>query len=358
VSREAPFEAFARLRADPAVERVLVGHRERRQVVGAELEFEVAARRQLDGVVEQFRQVGEGLRHFGGRLQVLLGRVFARAFRIGEHAAGVDAHARFVRFEVFAFEEAHVVAGDDGQREPAAEVERAGEERLLVVAADARGFQIQAIGKPFAPPLRAFERSVAATGEQQAADVAVLSRYRNEALVAFVEPRRIDEGDIAVAVLGERARHEFRQREIAVAVLAQHGQALRALAVVAVGEPEIAAGYRLDAGAFSGLVELDQREQVALVGQRHCRHVRARASADEIADADRRVDQRIFAVDVEVNEGRSHGAREPSRHGSRRGDAGQALTARAQGWFSASRSNRSVAAACSGPRRETRSADG
>jgi hypothetical protein len=79
-------------------------------------------------------------------------------------------------------------------------------------------------------------------------------------------------------------------------------------AVLGVGDPQVAAGDRLDTGCFGRLVELDQREQVALVGQRDRRHLRARAGVHQFRDADGRVDQRILAVHVEMDETGGHGA--------------------------------------------------
>ena len=64
-------------------------------------------------VLERLRQIGEQFAHLRRRLQVLLGRIQLRPLRIGQHATVVDADARLVRLEIFAFEEAHIVAGDD-----------------------------------------------------------------------------------------------------------------------------------------------------------------------------------------------------------------------------------------------------
>jgi hypothetical protein len=79
------------------------------------------------------------------------------------------------------------------------------------------------------------------------------------------------------------------------------------------------------APAIGGAVELDQCEQIALIGQRERRlsglhraadQIRALAGLGRIAvlglvgQADRRIDQRIVAVDVQVDEAGCHcGAR-------------------------------------------------
>jgi hypothetical protein len=97
-----------------------------------------------------------------------------------------------------------------------------------------------------------------------------------------------------------RARKQAREAEVTVAIAAQHGQARRGF--VAVGEQQVRARDGLDAHAFGRLVELHQREQVVLVGDRHRRLAERSATLDQLRDADGRVDQRVFAVQVEMGE--------------------------------------------------------
>ena len=110
---ETQSKSIARLRADEAVQRVCVRHRKRGQEIGTEAEFEIAAFGQLDRILDEFRQVGEQRGHFLRRFEVLLRQIVARAFRIGEDTARVDANTRLMRLEIFTRDEAHVVAGDD-----------------------------------------------------------------------------------------------------------------------------------------------------------------------------------------------------------------------------------------------------
>jgi len=299
-------QAFARLRADEAVERVLRGHRKRRQEVLAETELEIAALGELDRVLDQLRQIGEQRRHFFRRLQVLIRRILVRPLRVGEHAAGVDAHARLVRFEILAREEAHVVAGDDRQIEHARKPDCLRQERVLASAVRARGLEVEPVRKAPAPSFRAGVRRIVAAAEQQAADVAVAAGQCDQSRVRMVEPVDVDQRVLAVAAFGVSTRQQAREIEITLAVLAQHGQALQLAAILGIADPQIATGDRLDAGGLGGLVELDQREQVALVGQRDGRHSGVHAGVDQIVDAYRRIGQRVLAVDVQVGEQRGH----------------------------------------------------
>ena len=158
-------QAFARAVAQPRFDGVLARHRERRQGVLAELQLDVAARGQLDGVVDRVGHVGEQLRHLLRRLQVLLFGVVLGPLGIVEHAAGGDAHARFVRFEVVALEEAHVVAGDDrnAARRRGMQGERI--ERVFAVATGTGQLEVQAfaeraapVGEPGSRPVRGGRR--------------------------------------------------------------------------------------------------------------------------------------------------------------------------------------------------------
>ena len=51
------------------------------------------------------------------------------------------------------------------------------------------------------------------------------------------------------------------------------------------------------------LVELDGAEEVAVVRERHGGHVERTGPLEERADLDRPVEQRVLAVQVQVNEG-------------------------------------------------------
>ncbi len=115
--RPALLEPELRLLAQVLLGRLARRHRVGRQRRLAELDLEVEAARDLDGVLERLGQVGEERRHLVGRAQVLLFAVASRARRIGDHRAFVDADAGFVRFEILGPDEAHVVGRDDRHAE-------------------------------------------------------------------------------------------------------------------------------------------------------------------------------------------------------------------------------------------------
>ena len=310
-------QPLARLAADPAVQGFVAGHRECRQEVGAEAQFQVAALRQRHRVVERVRRVGGEQRgHFLGRFQVLLGAVVVRAARIVQHPSAGDAYARLMRVEAGRIEEAHVIAGD--HRDPAArrhvQCERV--EGLLAGAAGAQQFQVQAFAEAgLQPGQRLFGEVVAARGEKLPG-LGLRPGDREQPRVRR-QPCRPRDHPIDPMAFHPRPGQQLRQAQVAGAVAAQQGDPGGRGG--ALGDQHVGAGDRLDADLFGFLVELHQREQVVLVGDRHRRQAARRAGGDEFRDADRRVDQRILAVQVQVGETGGHRApRARRRAGSTR----------------------------------------
>ena len=74
-------------------------------------------------------------------------------------------------------------------------------------------------------------------------------------------------------------------------------------------DPQVAATDRLDTCSHARLVELDEREHVAFIGQGQRRHLRAHGSGDQAVDADGRIDQRKLAVQMQVDVAGSHANR-------------------------------------------------
>ena len=188
VRLQAAIEAAPRFLADPRFQRMPFRHREVGQVIGAERELQVAALGQFHRVFERFGNVGEQRRHLFRRFQVLLGAEFARSARIVEHAAGGDAHARLVRTEIVAFEEAHVVRGDQRQAEIVGQGERGVVERFFAIAMRARQFQVQAVGEGVAPGAQAIARQLDATGGHRRAHRAFATGDHGQAFVLAEQP--------------------------------------------------------------------------------------------------------------------------------------------------------------------------
>ncbi len=122
----------------------------------AQRELEGAAARDLHGILERLGKVGEELRHFRLRLEVLRGPELARAPRIAQHPALRDADARLVRGELLGGEELHRVRGDHRQSEPPGERDRGTHVGFVALGIGALQFDVVGAGeirRPFARKL-------------------------------------------------------------------------------------------------------------------------------------------------------------------------------------------------------------
>ena len=133
----------------------------------------------------------------------------------------MNAHARFVRFEIVACQKSHVVRRNDGTIRRCRELQHTVEMMRFVGMADARDFEIPAIAEMPQPFVCARERGVVFVGQQQLPDVAAASGQRNQTVCTAGEPQWIDDREIAAMPFDVRARNQTRQIQIADVILAK-----------------------------------------------------------------------------------------------------------------------------------------
>ena len=130
-----------------------------------------------------------------------------------------------------------------------------------------------------------------------------------------IEPLRVGlqqlpvDARLRVVALEEAERGELDQVGVALVRLGQQRQvrvAARA-GVAVVGDVDLAAHDRLDPLLRRLLVEVDGAGQRAVVGQRHRRHLELGRACGERGDPARPVEDRVLAVDVQVDEVGAHG---------------------------------------------------
>ncbi len=185
---EPSLHAFARQRAAVVVQRHAGRRRIVRQAGLAELEFEVAALRDGQGVGERDRHVGEQGRHLGLRLEVLLLGEAARPARIGQCVSLGDADARLVRPEVTLLEELDRMGGDDGQRRLRREHQGRLRLRGVALVPGAVQFEEIAAGEGGRHALRRELRAVDLAGQQQRADVTVPATGQRDQAICVRRP--------------------------------------------------------------------------------------------------------------------------------------------------------------------------
>ena len=118
------------------------------------------------------------------------------------------------------------------------------------------------------------------------------------------EPAGIDHRNAAAVAFQIAAREQVAQVQITAAVLAQQDQPGRVPAAAMIGDQQLGADQRLDPGALRGAIELDQGEQIGVVGQRDRGHLQLGGPLHQLRDADQAVLQRVFAVQIQVDKGR------------------------------------------------------
>jgi hypothetical protein len=135
----------------------------------------------------------------------------------------------------------------------------------------------------------------------------------DETLVALAEQIEVDTGLVVEALqvaLGHQV-HEVavpglvhRQQQQMVDGIEAAGVALALLLVEARrrGHVHLAADDRLDATVPGRLVELDRAEEVSVIGERDRGHVERLGALEQRVDLDGTVEQRVLAVEVQVDE--------------------------------------------------------
>ncbi|KPY90132.1 hypothetical protein ALO94_201149 [Pseudomonas syringae pv. spinaceae] len=265
--------------------------------MSAQLDVDVATLGNLDGVFQRLGQIAEQFGHFFRAFQVLLVAVVVRAPRIVQRPAFADAHAGLVRLEISLVDKAHIVGRDQRCTVALGQGNRGVQMLFIIGAIGTLHFYVEAVrkhGQPFAQQLVRF--SWIAT-EQRHADLAFLGcGQRNHALAGLRDPLALND-DLAITLtLDETTGNQLGEVAIALGVHGQQADATERGVFIAAGQPQIDATDRLDPGALSGFVELDQRTHVVLIGHRHGRHVHAGQRLDQRFDPDQTVNQRVLGV--------------------------------------------------------------
>jgi hypothetical protein len=292
---------------------------EHRQVVDAELDVDVAALGDGDGVRQRLGPVHERRCHLRARLQEQLLAAHAEALRVRDGLAAADAQHDVLRQPVLGLEVVHVVGGDARDAEFLAErAQRAGDLLLLLVAG-LGDLEEEVVGA---------EQLAQLVGGALGSDGVALqhlradlrrhrARKRDDAPAVRLQDLQVDARPVAEA-LEPRATGELLQVVEALVVLRQQRQVVGRV----VGAGRLPAGLagdvgrlpddRLDLLVLAGLEELDRAEQVAVVGQRKGRLAVRCRRLDEAADLARRREQAVVRAHVQVDERRRLGHGQPT----------------------------------------------
>jgi hypothetical protein len=212
----------------------------------------------------------------------------------------------------------NVIRRDDGHARADCEVERAGDPLLLPGPPRALQLEVVAIAKEPEPVLERRTRFGDLSRQHGATDIAfACARKRDETAGRIaIHPGAADRRTVPRASLEIRAAHESRQVAIAALVAAQQHETARLRALAVLAQPDVDADQRLDTLRERSPIELDEREQVALVRHRDRGHAEPGRGVDEplarelaagvalAVDTGDAVDERVLGVHVKVDETR------------------------------------------------------
>ena len=230
----------------------------------------------------------------------------------------MDADAGLVRFVVVLAQETDFVRGHhrqvqgNGQRHSAAQVP------FFLRPSRALQLDVETSGKGRLPPLRAHLGQGAVALCQGLADIAAASpAEQDQPIAVLLEQPGLNAAVVLVAQIA--GGDQLNQVLVTGGVHGQHRQR-KGLAVFA-QHFQVRADDRLDPFVQTGLVKLDQPEQVAEIGQRHRWLALGPAPPGERLDAHDTVSQGVLAVHAQMHEGRpacgGHDA--PHEHSARTG---------------------------------------
>ena len=285
------------------LQRNTFGRRKRGQIILAQRQRQIATLGDRHAVRQSARQIGKTLRHFILRRKVLLRREAFRPPRIGKDVTLGDAHAGFVRAELGAGRKLHRMCRDDRQRALRGEPRGGSGQGIVVAAAGALHFEIEAIRKKPRPRVgRGARRNRIALRERMAHVAAGEPGQRDQAVGPLGEPGALHFRASAMLVGAIGAGQPIGKPEIARARLAKQEQSMRRVALAIVSHPNVAADDRLDALGARGLVELDHAEHVAEIGECQRGHAIGGRGGNRLVEAHHPVDDRILAVEAQMDE--------------------------------------------------------
>ncbi len=284
------------------------------QEVFLELELEVAARGDLEGVLQRLRR-GGGERqggHFGAGLEVeLLGLLLHRPVGVADDLGGLQADQDLAGVGVLARQVMDVVARRQRDVHLLGQVQQQRQHLLLLGQAVVMDLDEEVVLERLAVPARRRLGLLRLAAQQVVGDLALdAGRHDQQAVLVFFQQLLVD-ARLAVEALQERGGDQLAEVAVALVVAHQRQQVeVVQLVLAAVGAVEARARRQVELGADDGLdlallgllVEVDRAQDRAVVGQRHGGHLEGARLLEQVVDLQGGVEQAVLRVHVEVDE--------------------------------------------------------
>ena len=250
--------------------------------------------------------VGEQLAHLRRRLHVELVGEELHPARVLHGLAGADAEQHVVRLRVALGEVVRVVGRDQRVAELARDLDEAAVDHVLFGHAVAHDLDVEPVAEDVSERLRVFLRRLVVVLEQRRGHQRRhAARQDDEPFVVLREQIQIDPRLVVIAF--EKAFGDQRREVLVTHVAGGEQRDVRLVAHGAV-EPSARCDVRLAADdgrqpdILGRIVELDRSEHDAVVRERDSRRALRLRLATEAVDAASAVEQRVLAVDVQMDE--------------------------------------------------------
>ena len=276
----------------------------------AEFQIEMAAFADFERVRDCFRKIAEQFAHFLRRFEIKLRHVM-HALLVLHHFAGADAKHHVVRLVIGSPQKMHVVRGDQADPQIFRELRQHTIASVLfldsvIVQLDEEIFRAENVAILSRGLFRMVElvrlnRGIDFAGETTAqADQTRGVRCQK----LLIDPRPV------VKPVEMRGGNEFNQIAISGFVLRQQSEMIRRVAhrirpifVRSRRDVRFAANDRFDPGFGRLLIKLNRAEKIAVICHRDRGHLEFHRSFHQLLHPDRAIEERVFGMEVEMNEG-------------------------------------------------------
>ena len=277
-----------------------------REAVGAQVQADVAARRDLGGG-GQGRRVRDGPGHLRRALEIELVGLELHAAGAVDRPARLDAEQGILGPGMFGLEVVHVIGGHQGNPPAGRQFEQGLIDLVLLGQFVGLDFQVEAPRENLGIfPGRGLGPLGVVVGEALGHLAVEAGGQGNEAAVQLLQKFLVHPGAVVEALQMPQG-HQSDKILIALIIFRQQHQVVMvplALAVVAgpLGYVDLAAQNRLDARGLGLLVEIQDPEERAVVGDGHRRHFKGRRLGQQVLDAHRPIQQTVGGMDMKMDE--------------------------------------------------------
>ena len=284
------------------VEREARRHVEVRQVVDRARQVDVAALGDPHGVRQRVGEVLEDRRHLLAGLQVELVAVIVQPLGVVDRLAGADAQQDVVRLEVGVLQVVDVVGDDEREPEVPRDRLQPDVDRLLLVDPLVLHLE-EEIVRPENVAIGGggVERLLLLLGPDAGRDLPLQAAAQADQPVRVLGEQLLVDARLVVEALGVARRHQLDEVVVPLVGLGEQHQVVGRLAgrpalraPVAGRDVDLAAEDRVDPALARLVVEDDRREHVAVLGDRHRRHLQLDRVVEQLLDAARAVEQRVL----------------------------------------------------------------